>query len=108
MITEIIFAGFMMASHQPSCYVQGLVYGTVTDSEADALLVMPTECPITYVRYERLIVLRSPSWVVEIVIPKTGGWLILHYLWGHEEVSIGTKQHLVTYYPRKFTLYESP
>ena len=100
-----VILGLLLIAMPPQCYVTGMVYGTPTIAETDAILLVTDGCPITIVRFERTVTMASPRWQVEVQIPERGGWLNFRYLWGQNEVAIGKQRIEVHAEPRLLTNY---
>lgn len=89
-----VWAGEMVSTPNPApqCRITGLVYAAEDLSQVDAQDVkVPFHCPITVERFERRLVLTSPTWYVEIEIPRNGGWMAFAYTWGGDTAYIGPR-----------------
>ena len=93
---ELILSALLVAETGPVCFVSGEVYSERQEVKA---VLAPTNCPIDIHQEGRLITMRSPKWVVEVLIPEDIGTHEFVYQWGQAEAKIGARTVAVNYKP---------
>ncbi|HEY3197210.1 MAG TPA: hypothetical protein VGJ57_04285 [Nitrospirales bacterium] len=80
----------------PDCFVSGEIYSS--QKEITATLA-PTNCPIDIHQQGRMIIMTSPKWVVQVIIPEDIGKQEFVYQWGQSDARIGNRSVQVSYKP---------
>ena len=98
-MVELVLAALLVAENPksgPICTVSGEVYSEQNTTNA---ALAPTNCPIDIQQDGRVITMRSPKWVVQVIIPDDIGKQEFFYQWGERDAKIGDREVQVSYRP---------
>ena len=91
MIAEVMLCGWLTQT----C----LITGDVVWSQARATAHLNTPCPIEIRVEGTVVMLTSPKWHVEIMVPEESGAQSFFYRWGQAEAQVGGQTVKVSYGP---------